>query len=106
MLTNRNPYGDAYPSMTGLLSLILQAKQHAKKKFDALSKEEQDMVIKAKEEEAKTREAIQEQKRVNACINQGKCPKCLGKLIRGKKDKKNGYKRTWKCLSCDKDIIN
>lgn len=105
MPTNRNPYGD-YPSMIGLLSLIQQSKRDAKKKFNALSKEEQDIVIKQREEEAKARDIEQEQKRVSACINQGQCPNCLGKLLRGKKDKKNGYKRTWKCLMCDKEIIN
>lgn len=106
MLTIKNPYGDYYPFMTDLLLMAHQAKQDAKKKFDALSKEEQDMVIKTKGEEAKAREALQEQKRVNACIIQGKCPECQGKLIRGKKDKKNGYKRTWMCVTCNKDIIN
>lgn len=105
MLTKRNPYG--YPSITELLLLTQQAaERNAKRKFDALSKEDQEEVIKAKEEEKKAREALQEQKRVNAYINQGKCPECLGKLIRGKKDKNNGYKRTWKCISCNKDIIN
>ena len=106
MLTKRNPYGYGYPSITELLLLTQQAERNAKKKFDALSKEEQDEAIKEKEKEAKAIEALQEQKRVNACISQGKCPECLGKLIRGKKDKKNGYKRTWKCISCNKDIIN
>lgn len=28
------------------------------------------------------------------------CPSCEGKLVRGKKDKRNGYKRAWKCKSC------
>ena len=95
MLTKRNPYGDPYLSMMELLDLT----QQAKKEFKSLPQEEQDRIT-------SEREAIQEQKRANACISQGKCPHCLGKLIRGKKDKKNGYKRTWKCLKCDKDIIN
>ena len=90
-----NPYGDPYPSISELLHMT----QQAKKRFMSLPQEEQDRIN-------AQREADQEQKRVNACINQGKCPECLGKLVRGKKDKKNGYKRTWKCLSCDKDIIN
>jgi hypothetical protein len=95
MLTKRNPYGDPLLGMTELLLLS----QQAKKRFNSLPQEEQGRIT-------AQREAEQEQKRVNACINQGKCPECLGKLIRGKKDKKNGYKRTWKCLKCDKDIIN
>lgn len=90
-----NPYGDPYPSITELMLLT----QQAKKRFKSLPQEEQDRIT-------SEREALKEQKRVNACINQGKCPECLGKLIRGKKDKKNGYKRTWKCLKCNKDIIN
>jgi len=95
MLTKRSPYGDPYPSITSLLLLSDQAKRE----FKALPQEEQDRII-------SEREALQEQKRANACINQGLCPNCLEKLIRGKKDKKNGYKRTWKCINCDKDIIH
>jgi len=94
MLTKRNPYGDPYLSMMELLDLT----QQAKKEFKSLPQEEQDRIT-------SEREAIQEQKRANACINQGLCPDCLGKLIRGKKDKKNGYKRTWNCVKCDKDMI-
>jgi len=95
MLSSTRPFGDPYPSITELLLIT----QQAKKKFKALPQEEQDRIT-------SEREAIQEQKRVNACINQGLCPDCLSKLVRGKKDKKNGYKRTWTCLKCEKDIIN
>ncbi len=94
MLTNRNPYGDPF-SMINLFHLM----QQSKSRFKSLPKEEQDAITAQREYE-------QEQKRVNACINQGKCPNCLGRLIRGKKDKKNEYKRTWKCLSCDQKICN
>lgn len=41
----------------------------------------------------------------NSLICRGICPKCNSKLIRGKKDKKNGYKRTWRCESCNMDFI-
>lgn len=34
-------------------------------------------------------------------IAQGRCPECYGKLTRGKKDKKNNYKRSWKCSECE-----
>jgi len=95
MLTKRNPYGDIYPSITELLLMT----QQSKNRFKSLPQEEQDRIT-------SEREAIKEQKRVNACINQGLCPDCLSKLIRGKKDKKNGYKRTWNCLKCDKDVVH
>jgi len=94
-MLNSYPYGDPLLSITMLSALT----QQAKKSWNARPQEERDRIT-------AEREAIQEQKRANACISQGKCPHCLGKLIRGKKDKKNGYKRTWKCLKCDKDIIN
>jgi carboxypeptidase C (cathepsin A) len=95
MLDPLHPYGNPLPAMMGLLHLA----QQSKKRFNSLPQEEQDRIT-------AEREAIKEQKRVSACISQGKCPECLGKLIRGKKDKNNGYKRTWKCVNCDKDIIN
>jgi len=95
MLTKRNPYGYMLPSMMELLILT----QQAKSEFNSLPQDEQDRIN-------TERESLQEQKKVNECIQQGLCPDCLGKLIRGKKDKKNGYKRTWKCLKCDKDIVN
>jgi len=94
-MNSNNPYGDPWPSITGLLLMA----QRAEDEFKALPQEEQDQIIKARERDA-------EYKRVKACVEQGICPHCLGKLIRGKKDKKNGYMRTWKCLKCDKDMIN
>jgi len=95
MLTNRNPYGDPLLGMNMLLSLAQQSREE----FNSLPQEEQDRIT-------AQREHVQEQKRANACIQQGLCPECLGKLIRGKKDKKNGYKRTWFCVKCDRDILN
>jgi len=78
MLTSNNPYGDIYPSITELLLMT----QQSKKKFNSLPQEEQDRIT-------NEREAREESKRVSARIQQGLCPDCLGKLIRGKKDKKN-----------------
>lgn len=91
-----NPYAFQNPllSITTLLSLVHKAKQE----FKTLPQEEQDRIT-------AEREVIQEQKRVAACIQQGKCPHCLGKLTRGKKDKKNGYKRIWKCTKCNEEVI-
>lgn len=34
-------------------------------------------------------------------VRQGICPTCNGKLIRGKKDKRNEYKRSWECKECE-----
>jgi len=90
-----NPYGYPYPSITELLSLT----QQAQRKFKSLPQEEQDCII-------AERETKEKQKRITACIQQGLCPDCLGKLIRGKKDKKNNYKRTWNCVKCNKEIIH
>jgi len=90
-----NLYGDPLITMTDIFYLT----QQSKKKFKALPQEEQDQIL------AK-RESDKEYKRVKACIQQGKCPHCLGKLIRGKKDKKNNYLRTWKCSDCEKEINN
>lgn len=90
-----NPYGDPLSGMTNLLLLS----QQAKKEFKSLPQEEQDRIT-------SECEASQEQKRVNACVQQGLCPDCLGKLVRGKKDRNNGYKRTWNCAKCEKDIIH
>ena len=42
----------------------------------------------------------EEQQRVTK-IAQSICPNCESKLIRGKKDKKMGYKRQWQCTKCE-----
>jgi uncharacterized protein with PIN domain len=42
------------------------------------------------------------QQRIEYFIHQGRCPDCGSKLIRGKKDKRNDYKRTWTCGECEK----
>lgn len=40
-----------------------------------------------------------EQARQNK-IRKNECPTCGGKLIRGNRDKNNGYKRDWICNDC------
>ena len=94
-MNSNNPYGYPFPTITSLLLLA----QREENKFKALPQEEQDRITTQREHE-------QEYKRVNVCIQQGKCPYCEGKLIRGKKDKRNNYKRTWKCLKCNEDMFN
>lgn len=49
-------------------------------------------------------EKNQERKRTNKIIS-SICPTCDGKLIRGKKDKKNDYKRIWKCKECNQEHL-
>lgn len=36
----------------------------------------------------------------NNKVRSGVCTVCGGKLFRGKKNKHNGYERTWVCTSC------
>jgi len=69
----------------------------SKKKFKALPQEEQNAILKAREEDA-------EHKRREQCIQQCICPNCGKRLIRGKKDKHNDYMRTWSCQNCNKDM--
>ena len=45
-------------------------------------------------------EAQRKERRRQACIRLNTCPTCEGKLDRGKKDKKNDYKRVWICQKC------
>ena len=33
-------------------------------------------------------------------IRSNSCPSCDGELIRGRRNKNNGYKREWACTSC------
>ena len=47
------------------------------------------------------REAIRAEEIRCSHIRQGNCPSCEGKLIRGKKDKRNNYKRSWECRDCN-----
>ena len=42
-----------------------------------------------------------EERMRRALIIQNNCPFCGGKLVRGKKDKRNDYKRAWKCSACN-----
>jgi hypothetical protein len=58
-----------------------------------LSKEE-------KAERAERRRLYYEEQARRDNIIQNICPDCQGKLARGKKDKKNNYKRQWNCKEC------
>lgn len=55
------------------------------------------------EERAKRNERIrktEEQRIIRVKVTKSICPSCDGKLTRGKKDKKNDYKRKWACGEC------
>ena len=96
---NKNTFGDLLPNIISLMLLT----QQPKKKFKALPQSEQDQIIAKRESDAEQKRITQH---IQQHIQQGICPHCEGKLIRGKKDKKNDYMRTWKCSSCEKDIIH
>jgi RNase P subunit RPR2 len=53
-----------------------------------------------KVEREEKRRLLSEQRIRHAKIMKNICPDCEGKLIRGKKDKKNDYKRIWTCKDC------
>ena len=86
-------YNDPYLSMIDLLYLS----QTVKSDFNKLPKEEQERIL-------AEREQREENRRIAACIQAGKCPTCLSNLIRGSKDKSDGYKRIWHCKKCDLDF--
>lgn len=76
----------AMASASALMSGILRKKAH-------LSAEEKQRI--EQEHETAGLERVRQ-----ARIIRNICPSCEGKLIRGKKDKRNDYKRVWKCSSC------
>jgi len=91
-----------YGGMFGISSeaamyTLLKLGQQARDRFNALPKEEQERILKEREE-------YKERKRFNWSLSQGKCPHCDSKLERGKKDKNNDYKRTWTCKICDQQF--
>lgn len=98
MFNSGSPYGLPFGMSTeeAMLSFMTLGQQ-AKARFNALPKEEQERILKERADE-------KERKRVNWFLSQGKCPYCGSKLERGKKDKKNGYKRIWNCKTCALDI--
>jgi hypothetical protein len=66
----------------------------------AAAKQDSQLTEEQKAERAETRRRLSEQRVRHAKIIQNICPGCEGKLVRGKKDKKNNYKRTWNCRDC------
>lgn len=86
--------GSSTPSY-GLLNALLASSVHHNNKR---TPEEREAI-------AKRRRLRHEEEQRQANIIKNVCPTCNGKLIRGKKDKKNDYKRTWTCTDCDTSHI-
>lgn len=77
--------------LTTITSMMLGANQKYKEKY---TKEEREIM--RQEREVSRLEEIR-----CSQVRQGICPSCEGKLIRGKKDKRNNYKRSWECKECE-----
>ena len=76
------------------MAFLATLMKRAKQKESKLTPEE-------RAERNRIYEEYRKKQRISAFIQQGTCPNCSSKLIRGKKDKKNDYKRMWTCKSCD-----
>lgn len=83
-----NP-GDSAMSLALASVLITGAGRRAKR-----TQAEEDALI-ARAQERRDEEVRQ------ARILKNSCPDCSGKLMRGRKQKKNDYKRTWRCADCE-----
>ena len=87
---NRLPIADPYANVMGVgMSLLASAKM----KDSKLTDEER----KANREHY---EAMRKERQRKASVIANICPVCDAKLIRGKKNKKNDYKRDWQCSVC------
>lgn len=81
-----------YPNPYELIGTMLN---ESNKRLNAkYSKEE-------REELNRKMEQHREEEARKCLIHQSICPSCNAKLIRGKKDKRNEYKRKWECTACD-----
>lgn len=81
-------------TMPSVYSLAIGLLAELKRAEVRLSEEEKEL------RKEKRRLASEERFR-QASILQNICPSCKGKLVRGKKNKKNDYKRDWKCSKCN-----
>jgi uncharacterized protein with PIN domain len=67
----------------------------------ALAVSESKLTPEQKAERAEKRQLTSEQRKRKAMVLQSICPNCESKLVRGKKEKKLGYKRLWTCGKCE-----
>lgn len=67
-----------------------------------------DAALTPEEREARRirREILADQSRRRGSITSNICPDCKGKLVRGKKDKKLGYRRLWSCSACNSQFTD
>lgn len=77
------------------LSTIAAMMLGANRKYNEKYTKEEQLEMKQK------RDAIRREEIRCITVRQGICPSCEGKLIRGKKDKRNNYKRSWECKNCE-----
>lgn len=77
------------------LSTVMAMMLRANKNYNEKYTEEERRKMK------EDREAIRREEIRCSGVRQGICPSCNGKLIRGKKDKRNNYKRSWECKECE-----
>lgn len=81
-------------TMESVYSLAIGLLAESRKAEARLSEEEREF------RKEKRRLASEERYRQSSIV-QSVCPSCKGKLVRGKKNKKNDYKRDWKCSKCN-----
>lgn len=62
---------------------------------------ESQLTSEEKQERAIKRRNIENEQARQSKILKNICPTCNSKLVRGKRDKTNEYKRIWTCKMCD-----
>lgn len=73
--------------------------------LSSMMKRDSHLSLEEKERRKEERRLAQEERLRQAQIIRNICPSCEGKLTRGKKDKKNYYKRSWDCSGCNKSHL-
>ena len=68
--------------------------------MSAAEKQNSKLTPEQKVEREERRHLLSQQRIRQEKIIKNICPDCEGRLIRGKKDKQNDYKRLWVCKDC------
>jgi hypothetical protein len=91
------PYGNPMVSLAFLSAMTRLADKYKKEEAERTPEERQIRDERYK----KLREERERKRHLNECILKNICPSGDGgKLVRGKKYSKNGYKRPWVCSKC------